>query len=81
MMAVHGGEAVAHAGLAGAAVLEPEDVAQLVAGGLAAGGGVGQIAGVQVQAAVPGDVGLRVVIQVAQPAWFRVERTSETFTQ
>ena len=56
-------EAVAHARLAGAAVLEAEDVAELVAGGLTAGRRVGQVAGVQVQAAVPGGIGPRVVIQ------------------
>jgi hypothetical protein len=43
-MAVHGGEAVAHAGPAGPAVLQAEDVAELVAGDLAPGGGVGQVA-------------------------------------
>src|SRR5215213_9296740 len=62
-VAVHGGEAVAHAGPAGPAVLQAEDVAELVAGGLAPGGGVGQVAGVEVQAAVPGGVGPGVVIE------------------
>src|SRR5215218_8024716 len=61
-VAVHGGEAVAHAGPAGPAVLQAEDVAELVAGGLAPGGGVGQVAGVEVQAAIPGGVGPGVVI-------------------